>query len=197
MDGSEWGQTRATLLERLSAGSLDREQAWGEFQSRYVPVIASFARRCGANPQDVEDIIQDVLAAFVGAQKDFVYDPARGRFRGYLKTLTIRAAIRRAGKNLRFQGMPLDEIQDVNLATEPLWDDVWEQELMAQALRIVRDGSADRLAYRAFEQYVLLDRPADVVAAELGTTVNNVHQAKSRVTKQLRDVVHTLRQTEP
>lgn len=186
--------TRATLLERLSASTpRDREQAWAEFQARYVPVIAGFATRCGANRQDIDDIVQDVLAAFLGAQQEFVYDRGRGRFRGYLKTITVRAAIRRAGKNLRYRGVPLEEVFDVDLAVEPLWDDVWEQELVAQGLRIVRQECQDNQAFRAFEQYVLLDRPAEIVAAELCTSVNNVHQAKSRITKQLREAVQRLR----
>lgn len=189
--------TRASLLERLgTAAHGDREQAWADFQTRYVPIITGFAARCGADRQDVEDIVQDVLAAFLGAQREFVYDRNRGRFRGYLKTITVRAAIRRAGKNLRFRGIPLEEVFDVDLAVEPLWDDVWEQELVSQALRIVRAESQDRLSFLAFEQYVLLDRSAEIVAAELGTSVNNVHQAKTRVAKQLREVIQRLRASE-
>lgn len=50
--------------------------------------------------------------------------------------------------------------------------------------------------FRAFEQYVLLDRSAEIVAKELGTSVNNVHQAKTRITKQLRDTIQYLRERE-
>lgn len=190
--------TRASLLERLAAPlTADREQAWSDFQARYVPVISAFAARCGASRQDIDDIVQDVLAAFLGVQGEFVYDRNRGRFRGYLKTITVRAAIRRAGKNLRFRGVPLEDVFDVDLAVEPLWDDVWEQELVSQALRIVRTESQGSPTFRAFEQYVLLDRPAEIVATELETSVNSVHQAKSRITRQLREVVQRLRAGEP
>lgn len=190
-------RTRASLLQRLSAPVTgDRELAWDEFRARYVPIIAGFAKRCGANRQDLDDIVQDVLAAFVGAQSEFVYDRERGRFRGYLKTVTVRAAIRRAGKNLRFRGIKLDEVPDAELAVESLWNDVWEQELVAQALQQVRRDCNGSLAFRAFEQYVLLDRSAEVVAAELGTSINNVHQAKTRITKQLRETVQRLRASE-
>lgn len=191
-------RTRATLLERLAAASpVERELAWTEFHSRYSPVIAGFASRCGASRQDIEDIIQDVLTAFVGAQTEFAYDPARGRFRGYLKTLTVRAAIRRAGKNLRFQGVPLEDVFNVELTVEPLWNDVWEQELVARALLVMRNEYHDSPVFRAFEEYVLRDRAAEIVAAELGTSVNNVHQAKSRMTKLLRETIQHLRIQEP
>ncbi len=67
---------------------------------------------------------------------------------------------------------------------------------MSQALRIVREQGQNSTAFRAFEQYVLLDRSAEIVAAELGTSVNNVHQVKTRITKQLRDTVQHLREME-
>lgn len=193
-NGSSVYATRASIFQRLVEPKPEaREMAWAEFQSRYAPVIAGFAAKCGANRQDIDDIIQDVMTSFLGKSGDFLYDPNKGRFRGYLKTCTVRASIRRAGKNMRFRGMPLSELPEAELAVDPIWDDVWEQQLVAQALRIVREEGADTIAFRAFEQYVLLDRSADIVAAELKTTVNNIHQAKSRITKRLREVVELLR----
>ncbi len=189
--------TRVSIFARLgSPGAGERELAWSEFRARYAPIIAGFATKCGASRQDIDDIIQDVLTNFLGASGEFAYDPAKGRFRGYLKTCTVRAAIRRAGKNVRYRGIPLDEIPQAELAVEPIWDDVWEQQLVSQALRIVREQCRDSTAFRAFEQYVLLDRSAEIVAAELGTSVNNVHQAKTRITKQLRKTVQRLRELE-
>lgn len=186
--------TRASLFQRLVSPQ-HRELAWTEFRSRYAPMIACFATRCGARKQDIEDIVQDVLAGFLGVSDGFVYDSARGRFRGYLKTCTVRATIRRVGKNARFRNVPLDEIPDAELAVEPLWNDVWEQQIVSEALLTLRQECRDSLAFRAFEQYVLLDRPAEIVAAELGTTVNNVHQSKTRITRELREVVQRLRES--
>jgi RNA polymerase sigma-70 factor, ECF subfamily len=190
-------ETRASIFDRLkSSRGPDREVAWSEFERRYAPIIAGFAKRCGASRQDVDDIVQDVMTGFFSVSGGFAYDPAKGRFRGWLKTCTVRAAIRRAGKNLRFRGMRLDEVPQPELAVEPVWADVWEQQLVARALEQLREQSADTLAFRAFEQYVLRDRPADVVANELGTSVDNVHQAKSRMTRQLRQLTGRLREDE-
>ena len=185
--------TRASLFARLAAGdSQVRELAWNEFWLRYSPIIAAFATRCGAERQEIDDIMQDVLAGFFGVSHCFDYDSSQGRFRGYLKTCTVRAAIRRAGKNLRFRGIPLDELPQAELAVEPLWNDVWEQQLIGRALLILRAECDNNLAFRAFEQYVLLDRAAADVSAELGTSVNNVQQSKSRMTKRLREIVQCL-----
>lgn len=187
--------TRASLFERL-VNPVEREHAWGEFRARYAPLIATFAMRCGAKQQDVDDIIQDVMTGFFGASGEFVYNRERGAFRGYLKTCTVRATIRRIGKNARYRGMPLEEIADAEVAVEPIWEEAWEQQLMGEALTRVREETDNGGTFRAFEQYVLLDRPAEIVAAELGVSVNSVHQAKSRITKRLREVVAELQQEE-
>ncbi len=140
--------------------------------------------------------LQDVLTNFFSVSGEFIYDSTKGRFRGYLKTCTVRAAIRRAGKNVRFRGVPLDEIPQAELAVEPIWNDEWEQQLVSQALLIVREQCQNNVAFRAFEQYVLLDRSTEVVAKELETSLNNVHQAKTRITQQLRDTVQRIRELE-
>src|SRR3954467_14990979 len=166
--------TRASLFLRLkSQESQLRELAWSEFTTRYAPVIAGFAKRCGANRQDIDDIIQDITTAFFAISHEFAYDPAKGRFRGWLKTCTVRSAIRRAGKNLRYRGVPLEAVPEVELAVEPLWNDVWEEQLVSRALQMLRETSGESLPFRAFEQHVLLDRPSATVAQELKTSVEN------------------------
>ncbi len=187
-------QTRQSVFERMgSDDALVRVTGWDEFRRRYAPVIAGFAARCGAKTQDLDDIVQDVLTAFICAEKDFVYDRGRGRFRGYLKTITVRSTIRRIGRNARFRGVALEDLPDAAAAVEPVWDDVWEQELVAQAIARVKQERKGDATFRAFEQYVLLDRSAEVVAGELGISVDSVHQAKTRITKRLREVVQILR----
>lgn len=182
--------TRASLFGRLRADrAADRDAAWREFRARYAPMIAGFARRCGATRADVDDIVQDVMTAFVAAHAEFVYDPARGRFRGWLKTCAVRVALRRAGKNLRLGGVPLDQVPEPEAAAEPLWNDVWEKQLVAEALAELRRRHAGDASFRAFEGYVLHDRPAAAVAAELGISVERVYQAKTRLTRELREAL--------
>ena len=78
--------TRASLLLRLRRDGPAREVAWAEFDDLYAPMIAGFARRIGVDRGAVDDLVQDVLRAFFAASPEFVYDPSKGRFRGYLKT---------------------------------------------------------------------------------------------------------------
>jgi len=76
-------KTRASVLLRLRAdGTLDRQVGWNDFARIYGPVIAGFARNAGAPPQEVDDVLQDVMLGFFRQSQHFEYDPARGRFRG-------------------------------------------------------------------------------------------------------------------
>ena len=173
-----------------------RELAWSEFRTRYAPVIAGFARKCGASDQDIDDIIQDVITWFLAASGEFAYDPSRGRFRGWLKTCTVRTAIRRAGKNLRFRNLPLEDVPQLELAADADWNEHWEKQLVSRALVILRKECGESVTFRAFEKYVLLDVKPEIVAHELQTSVNSVHQAKTRLTKRLREIVQQLTEFE-
>lgn len=190
-------QTRASLLLRLhqeDKGS--RDLAWEEFESRYAPIIRQFASRCGAQPHDIDDILQDIMTSLAGRASEFRYDPSKGSFRGYLKTCTVRAAMKRAGASLRFRGVPLDQIPEPEATVEPLWNDAWEANLISQALKLMRKQQQGSKTYRAFEEYVLKDRSPAVVATELDMSENSVHQAKTRMTRLLREIVSRLRELE-
>src|SRR5258708_6271839 len=89
-------ETNPTIFLRLrAADSQPRPFAWNEFHARYAPIIASFARRVGGKPPDIDDVVQDVLMGFFAKSPPFVYDPALGRFRGFLKVCTWRALQKR------------------------------------------------------------------------------------------------------
>lgn len=189
--------TRASLFERMNDSSTqERNMAWAEFRKRYAPVISGFALRCGAKGADVDDIVQDVLTSFFSRSNKFSYDSTRGRFRSYLKTCSVRATLKRVGANLRYRGRPLETISEPEAAVEPLWDDAWEDQLVSHALKTLRSRLRNSAEFHAFEEYVLKNRDAADVAEELKVTINYVHQSKSRITKQLRDVVQQLRSLE-
>ncbi len=188
--------TRATLFLRLRPDSPKREIAWREFYEQYAPIISGFSRKMGVRPDDVGDLIQDVLLGFFSASPEFVYEPSQGRFRGYLKTCTWRIFQRRLGKQLRVSGRALDDVDPAEFQVEATWNDVWESEKLQRAMDIVRDrylGRADKVkTFKAFELYVLLERDATAIATELDMSVESVHQAKSRVSKAIRTAMDAI-----
>src|SRR5437870_2722499 len=131
--------TNPTIFLRLNQRDpTPRELAWDEFHQRYSPIIAGFARRLGARQQDIDDVVQDVLLGFYSKSPTFVYDPVKGRFRGYLKVCTIRALHKIRARSSRHAAAPIDEVDQSNLAADQVWDDLWEQELLKRALEETR-----------------------------------------------------------
>jgi RNA polymerase sigma-70 factor (ECF subfamily) len=183
---SHFYTTHATLLARLTEG-ID-PAVWREFVDRYGELIRSFARRQGLQPADCDDCLQDVLLSLTRAMPGFVYDPAKGKFRSYLKTIALRGIFK---KKLQARGpVGVAHIEEATQAActdrdvEEGWEAEWRQYHMRLAMRTieVEFGSADR---QAFERYAVGGEEASVVASELGLSVDQVYQAKSRILRRL------------
>ena len=186
-------QTRASIFLRLQDDQKTiRELSWVEFCGRYAPVIVGFARNMGKPSQEADDVLQEVLLAFFQVSPRFEYDPAKGRFRGYLKLITRRAvaeSARRAGR----AGIPSEDL-DYGTAAEQdeLWDRLWAEQLFERALEEAR-AKFEPKTIEAFELFARRDVPADEVAKRLGMSVNSVHHAKSRVMKVIQETVEQIR----
>lgn len=188
--------TRATIFLRLkSDDTAAREVAWSDFRARYAPIIAGFARKLSVRPQDVDDVIQDVFLGFFGVADRFAYDPAKGRFRGYLKTVTIHAIRACHGRAAKVNEVPLTEVADDAPDLAAQWDRAWDEHVMRRAVEATRaEYAAHPKTFEAFERYALKRQRAADVARELGMQVDNVYQAKHRVLETLRAKVKQLEQ---
>jgi len=189
-------QTRASVFLRLKeTDPVPRELAWQAFYDRYAPLIAGYARSKGATPQQADEIVQDVMLGFFSASPRFVYNPAAGRFRGYLRVCVGRALkrLRDADRSGRLPSVSLDDIDIPDAkADDPadvgLWDELWERERLGRILAEAREhyhrkGRTE--TFLAFERNVLFGEPAAMVAQELGMSPASVHVAKMRVTRRL------------
>ena len=185
--------TNPSIFLRLKqSDAAPREFAWQEFHTRYAPIIAAFARRLGAREQDVDDVVQDVLLGFFSKSPTFIYDPNRGRFRGYLKVCTYRALRSHLDKKSQFQGVSLDQLGPEALTIEQVWNDVWEQQQLGLAIAQLRRKMGHTRTFQAFEQYVGLDKPAQTVAEALGLHITTVYKAKEQITQLLRETVREM-----
>jgi len=191
--------TRASLLLRLQHDGPAREVAWNEFYNLYAPIISGFARRIGADRDDIEDLVQDVLRAFFAVTPEFSYDPAKGRFRGYLKTCVwhkLSELRRKRAKMASGAGEREQLAASDDEAVEAAWNDVWETEKLHRALAATRERYATtperQRTFRAFEMSTLLDRCTEHVAKDLGMSEESVRAAKSRVGKALREAFEKL-----
>jgi RNA polymerase sigma-70 factor (ECF subfamily) len=180
--------TNPTIFLRLNArDARPREIAWNDFHERYGPIIENFAKKLGARGQDVDDVVQEVMIGFYAKAPTFVYEPSRGRFRGYLKVCAFRAACKRFGRRATLASVPLTSLQEDALEVEHVWNDVWEKQQLEQAMSAVRARHHQDRSWQAFEQSVVHGRGAQEVADELGLTLSAVYKARERIGKELRE----------
>jgi len=132
-------------------------------------------------------VLQDVLLALSKSMHGFEYNTERGRFRGYLKTITLRMIFLRFRQKKR-QGTQetLEDFvgaRDENF--EIVWEDEWRQYHLRQAMAYAQQIASDS-DVAAFRAYVIEGRDANEVADALGMSIERVYQAKSRLFKLIR-----------
>jgi len=182
--------THASLLARL-AGKQD-EQAWRDFCARYSDLIRGFAQRRGVKAADCDDVLQDVLVKLTGSMPSFRFDPAKGKFRSYLKTVVLRCIF-----DISFQKRGETPVGDIERqvrtasedeAVEEAWEIEWRRYHLRQAMRLVETefNARDVAALRA---YGIEGQNVDVVAESLSMTTDQVYKAKSRILKRLCQLV--------
>ncbi|HZK82303.1 MAG TPA: sigma-70 family RNA polymerase sigma factor [Humisphaera sp.] len=195
-------KTRPSIFGRiLSEEGGRREIAWREFYDRYVPIIRGFARNMGVNANESEDVVQEVLIGFFSVGSKFVYDPAKGRFRGYLRRATLNAIRARARRSklpsVNIEGVSVEQPGTGVKEVEEAWDAEWERHTLSRAMERVREDYKDSKTFRAFEQYAIMGLGATEVAEKLEMTRESIYQAKTRITEALRDVVRQIESEEP
>ncbi len=182
--------THATLLERVSAGT--DPAAWREFCDRYAVLIRGFAQRRGLQAADCDEVAQEVLVSLTRSMPQFKYDPAKGKFRSYLKTVVLHEIFRKTrqkrGEVLLEEVEAAKDSAGADPEIEQVWEAEWRQYHVRQAMRLieVEFKEADRAA---FEAYAVEGGDAAEVADSLSLSVDQVYQAKSRIMKRLVQII--------
>jgi RNA polymerase sigma-70 factor (ECF subfamily) len=184
------GATSASLLERLKARD---PHAWERFVDLYGPLVFHWGHRHGLHDEDAADVMQEVLSAVAGSVDRFQHATQRGRFRGWLWTIT-RNKIRDHHRRLKHQvtGQELNELDGSWESLPEEWSDDASEEtrhevslLVHRALELIR-GEFQPHTWEAFWRSVVGGEDTDQIAKELGLSRNGVRQAKSRVLRRLR-----------
>ncbi len=186
------GSSHATSLTLVARVQANDEEAWQRLVDLYGPLIFSWANRGGLSNEDAADVMQEVLAA--GAKAISRFDPAaRGRFRGWLFTITrnkIRDHHRRFADEPEAQGGDTANREMHDLPEQ--WDDNASDAtrfdvrmLYHRAMELIQ-GDFKPQTWQAFWLSVVEERSTDDIAEQLGLSPNSVRQAKSRVLRRLR-----------
>jgi RNA polymerase sigma factor (sigma-70 family) len=200
MAGDSSSRTGSVLL--LLLGNPTDAGCWNAFVDRYAPKIYGWCRQRRLQEADAQDVTQEVLALLVQKLRTFTYDPHKGTFRGWLKTLTHHAWCdylerrRRAGTGGEPEALALLDTLEAREDLLKALAETFDLEVLAEAQARVQRQVSPR-DWIIFQDLAAEGRTGPAVAQELGMTVTAVLMAKSRVRKRLRQEIHRLEGTRP
>ena len=209
-------QTRVSVVESLkNPDKLVRERALNTLASIYWKPVYTYIRlKWKTDPQSAEDLAQDFFARSI--ERDFFaqYDPARARFRTWLRVgidRLVANSLEAANRQKRGGGarvVPLDAAElerDIAArAPGPLPDDdeLFRREVAralfshaVEALRAECEGAGKSVPWRIFEAYDIEgpdkeEQPSySALAAEHGVPVTQVTNYLAAMRKRFRALV--------
>lgn len=160
--------------------------SWQRFTAIYAPIIRSYCRRRGFQSSDIDDIAQNVMASVARSIKNFEYDPAKGRFRGWLASVTANKIKDFSSKSTLDRERLNGYLEQLHEPTEP--DPQWTELFMQQVFSVAKEKvqqDVGEITWSCFQQVWVENRPATEVAQQLQIPIHSVYVNKSRVLKRL------------
>ena len=190
-------RTRPSLLLRVK--DFRDQKSWEEFVEIYGPLILRYLRKVGVAEQDAVDLVQDVLGIVLRHIGTFEYDPAKGRFRGWIKTIATHRAFRFLAESRRRPVTPggsghllaMGQAASAEAAQEALIEAEWEQLRLEVAMKRVR-SAVQPATWQAFELLSVEGLPPAEIADRLGMQIGAVYKNISRVKARLREAVEEI-----
>lgn len=190
-------ETSASLLERVR--TQPDAASWKRLVDLYTPLLEGWLRRNGVTHNDVDDLVQEVMETLVREIPNFHYDPERGSFRAWLRTITVNR-LRMFWRSRRTTPLAtgdsdfakkLDELEDPDSALTRLWDQEHDRHVVHRLLEMI-EPEFEAITWKAFRKVALEAIKAPTVASELGISINTVYLARYRVLHRLRQEMHGL-----
>lgn len=188
--------TRISLLHSLrDAGN---QEAWERFVDSYGPMIYSWCGRWNLQTADAEDVTQSLMLELFRQLQKFSYDPSKGKFRSWLKTVTWNTVCDFCRKRQRTVSGDADSGILRRLNDEPAREDllqrieqVYDLELLQEAKFRVQNRVADH-TWRAFQLTDEGTRSIAEIAQTLEMKIATVYVARSKVLRMLKEEVALL-----
>lgn len=167
--------------------------AWRTFDSVYRPLLYRYALAQGVEHNDAEDVVQQSMAAVHQHIASFDYDPSRGRFKSWLRTLVHNKVcdLRARRRELHAASGDIRERVAQQDSPEEAFERIWMQEHLWHCLRELR-GEVNDSTYQAFIGYVVEQRPIEDVARETGLERGHVYTIKWRLTEKIAQKMKTM-----
>ncbi|XZE53622.1 RNA polymerase sigma factor [Planctomycetaceae bacterium SH139] len=192
-------ETRESLI--LQIQSPQNRLAWEEFVEVYRPVVYGLAVSRGLQHADAMDLVQTVFISVANSIAHWEKQGEKTRFRNWLlriaKNATINALTRRPpDQGIGGDGIPNELLEQVSggVLSELELDLEYKRQMYLQAAEKVRQKVSEE-NWMAFEMTAIEGLAIEAVARELGKSVGAIYAARSRIMKQLSDVVSQLEES--
>jgi RNA polymerase sigma factor (sigma-70 family) len=181
--------TSASLLQRLRVQGAEGD--WERLVQLYTPLIRAWVGRHVQQPEDVNDLVQQVFTVVVSKLPGFVHNGRPGAFRHWLRSIAANS-LHRYWRTRQARSAPAETAAALEQLTDPeselsrQWDREHDMHLAQKLLECV-SAEFRPASWQAFRRLVLDAAAPESVAGELGMSVNAVLIAKSRVLRRLRE----------
>ena len=192
---NEIPKTRESLL--LQIQSKENKLAWEEFVEIYRPVVYGIAVSRGLQHADALDLVQTVFVSVANSIGRWEKSDEQSRFRNWLlriaKNATINALTRRPlDQAVGGEELPQALIEKAGDAPSELELDLeYKRQLYLRAAEQVRARVTED-NWMAFELSAIEGVSIEEVALEVGKSVGAIYAARSRIMRQLSEIVSQL-----
>ena len=155
--------TQPSMFELMRKGD---EITWERFYKSYRALVLLRGRDLGLSGTDLDELQSRVMLKFFEKRQTFRYDPSKGRFRDYFRTVVTTTALdmlREKRNTLLVQDMSTlseDAIAEENTAT---YEMEWRAHIFGQALQEAKNTLPVR-AVQAFIMCKMRNVPVNTVA---------------------------------
>jgi len=198
--------TRRSLLNRLR--DWEDQASWRDFFNTYWKFIYGVAVRSGLSDHEAEDVVQETVLSVAKKMPEYVYDPARCSFKGWLMHVTrLRILDQLRRRQPAFQQAPARDRDSNRTATveriadpagslaqqDAAWDEEWERNLVDAAMeRVKLRVKAEH--YQIFHLSAVKGLKTGEVARMLQVSAGQVYLVRHRLGKEVKREVERLKQ---
>ncbi|MCL4177966.1 MAG: sigma-70 family RNA polymerase sigma factor [Verrucomicrobia bacterium] len=197
--------TRRSLLDRLR--NWEDQSSWREFFDTYWKFIYGVAVRSGLSDSEAEDVVQETVLSVAKKMPEFVYDPAKCSFKGWIMHVTrLRIVDQLRRRQPAFQQAPAADNDSRRTSTvervpdaasreqqDAAWDEEWERNLVDAAMERVKLRVKPEHYQIFYLSAVKGLRPGEV-ARMLQVNVGRVYLVRHRLVKDVKREVERLKQ---
>lgn len=177
---AEFLPTRESLIEKLK--DLENQETWREFFDLYWKLIYGVAVKSGFSHSEAEEVVQDTIIGVSRSIANFKRDPAAGKFKSWLLTITYRRMHDLRRRRVResqpqISSAPPEEPPN---EFEQLWDAEWQDAMKTSALEMLKREVPPK-HFQAFFLHVIKEMSSAETARIVGISAGQVYLLKHRL----------------